>query len=90
MNDQHFTLGSDNAYKDLGYENPEEMQRKSILIHALNLLIKQARISEYELKIRLGISLDHLKSISNGKFFNISENEIVGYIERLKSNNPSK
>ena len=76
-------VGSTNVYADMGYPNPEEMQRKSSLARAISQGIKAKGLTQQQAAELLGIEQAKLSKITRGQFRDVSEATMLEFVSKL-------
>lgn len=75
--------GSTNVYRDLGYANHEEMERKARLATAINRSLDARRLTPEFAAQRLACDEAHLSKLRRGQFRDIDEAEMLDMLCRL-------
>ena len=75
--------GSTNVYADMGYPNPEEMQRKSSLARAISQGIKARGLTQQQAAELLGIDQAKISKITRGQFRGVSEAKMLELVTKL-------
>jgi predicted XRE-type DNA-binding protein len=78
--------GSDNVYADLGYMDAAEMQRKSMLAHAIAMSIKARKLTQEAAAQLLGIDQAKISRITRGQFRGVSEAKMLELMAKLGHN----
>lgn len=76
-------VGSTNVYADMGYPNPEEMQRKSSLARAISQGIKARGLTQQQAAELLGIDQAKISKITRGQFRGVSEAKMLELVSKL-------
>lgn len=76
-------VGSTNVYRDLGYPNADEMQRKSQLAAEIARSIKARHLTQEEAAVRLGIDQSKISRIVRGQFRGVSEAKLLELVTKL-------
>jgi predicted XRE-type DNA-binding protein len=78
-----FEKGSGNVYQDLGYPNPEDMGRKSDLVHRLDKIIRDRGISQTLAAQIMGVDQSDLSKILRGQFRSVTFDKIFDMLSAL-------
>lgn len=75
--------GTTNVYRDLGYPNPEEMERKARLATAIMRGLQARRLTPELAAQRLGCDQPQLSKLRRGQFRDIDEAKMLAMLSRL-------
>ncbi len=78
--------GSDNIFKDLGFENPEEWQAKARLASEILKGIQSYGWSRAEASSRLDVSQDDVLNIQQGQFDHFTIDWLARRLMKLERN----
>ena len=77
MEDIAYTVGSDNVYADLGYEQSEEMRAKADLVFRLAHIITERGLTQVQAAEALGLPQPKVSALLRGHFSGFSLERIV-------------
>ena len=77
------TPSSGNVFKDLEFENPEEMLLKSDLIDKIDEIIEKKGLTKKAASKLLGLKQTEIAAITNGKFPDYSLNQLICFLALL-------
>jgi predicted XRE-type DNA-binding protein len=75
--------GSGNVYRDLGFEDAEEMLVKAQLVHKISEIIRSKGLTQTEAAKVLGLTQPKLSGILRGQFRGISERKLIACLTSL-------
>lgn len=78
-----YEVGTGNVYRDLGYPNPEEMGRKSDLVHRIDNIIRERGMSQTVAAQQMGVDQSDLSKILRGQFRSITLDKIFDMLGAL-------
>lgn len=75
------TASSGNIFKDIGFENPEEMLTKAELVFQINTKLNKNELTPNQICNYLNINLNTLTKILRGKLSLISIKDLMSVIK---------
>ncbi len=78
-----YTIGSGNVFKDLEFENPEEMLIKCSLVIQIDKIIEQQKLTKRTASKLLGLKQTEITAITNGKFPDYSLDQLICFLDLL-------
>ncbi|MBY0248837.1 MAG: helix-turn-helix domain-containing protein [Nitrospira sp.] len=85
MNEK-ITRGSDNIFKDLGFENPEEYQAKADLALHIIKIIESRRLTQKEAAAVIGAAQPDLSKLKHGQLTGFTLDRLFSFLLRLNRN----
>ena len=85
MNEK-ITRGSDNIFKDLGFENPEEYQAKADLALHIIRIIESRRLTQKEAAAVIGAAQPDLSKLKHGQLTGFTLDRLFSFLLRLNRN----
>ena len=83
MEDNSFTIGSNNVFADLGLSNPEERLAKAELAWQINYLIKQRKLTQIAAAKLLGVDQPKISALNSGKLAGFSLERLFSFLNIL-------
>lgn len=83
MNKKKYHRGSGNVYKDLGFNNAEEMQAKAQLASSILSIIEKKKWTQKEAAEILGITQPKISLLSRGQFSGFSMEKLIKLLNKL-------
>ncbi len=77
------TRGSGNVFKDLGFENADELQAEAVLAHEICTIIKQRKLSQRQAAKLLGLDQADVSKLVNGRYTGFSLRRLVNLLNKL-------
>lgn len=77
------TIGSGNAFLDMGHQNPEEALAKSNLAHQISKVIKSRKLTQKQTAEILGISQPNVSDIVRGNLQKYSIDRLMRFLRVL-------
>jgi predicted XRE-type DNA-binding protein len=84
MND--VTVGSDNVFADLGFEDAGEMLTRADLTLRIYHIIKERNLTVKKAAVMLGLPQAEVAALMNGKFNDYSIDRLLHLLTRLDQN----
>ncbi len=78
-----YEKGSGNVYRDLGFPNPEDMGRKSDLVHRIDRIIRESGMSQTLAAQRMGVDQSDLSKILRGQFRSVTFDRLFDMLSAL-------
>lgn len=72
-----------NVYEALGFADPEAMQEKARLAHALTRAIENQQLTRQQAAARLGMAEDALHDLLRGHFRDLGISDLQSLLERI-------
>lgn len=85
INDIAVEHGSGNVYADLGFPDADEMLAKAKLTNEISQIIENLHLTQECTAELLGMPLPEFSDLLRGKFRDVSQAKIMGYLNQLKS-----
>ena len=76
-------MGSDNVYKDLGFQNAEAMLARARIVAEIVRIIRARRLTQTTAAKVLGLSQPKVLALLNGQFQDYSPGRLIGLLNRL-------
>jgi|LNFM01.2.fsa_nt_gb predicted XRE-type DNA-binding protein len=83
---EKITRGSDNIFKDLGFENPEEYQAKADLALHIIKIIESRRLTQKEAAAVIGAAQPDLSKLKHGQLTGFTLDRLFSFLLRLNRN----
>jgi len=83
---EKITRGSDNIFKDLGFENPEEYQAKADLALHIITIIESRRLTQKEAAAVIGAAQPDLSKLKHGQLTGFTLDRLFSFLLRLNRN----
>lgn len=83
---EKITRGSDNIFKDLGFENPEEYQAKADLALHIIKIIESGRLTQKEAAAVIGAAQPDLSKLKHGQLTGFTLDRLFSFLLRLNRN----
>lgn len=83
---EKITRGSDNIFKDLGFENPEEYQAKADLALHIIKIIESRRLTQKEAAAVIGAAQPDLSKLKHGQLRGFTLDRLFSFLLRLNRN----
>jgi len=77
------TIGSSNIFAELGFDYPEEMETKAILVSQINAIIKNRKLTQKKAGEILGITQSRVSDLSRGGLSGFSVDRILRLLNKL-------
>ena len=74
------------VYEDLGFENPQEWEAKSLLAAQIMEKIRKNGWNQMEAAEFLGVKKSEISNINRGQFGRYTIDRLVGYLRKLGMN----
>lgn len=84
MDGERFTPGSGNAYRDLGYDDPEGMSEKAGLVMALSEVMARDGMTDAQLASVIGLTPARVHDLVRGQFSKTRVADIACYLATLE------
>ncbi len=78
-----FEKGSGNVFRDLGLPNPDEMGRKSDLVHRIDKIIRGCAMSQTLAAQKMGVDQSDLSKILGGQFRSVTFDKLFDMLIAL-------
>lgn len=78
-----FEKSSGNIYRDLGFPNPDDMGRKSDLVHRIDKIIRESGMSQTQAAQKMGVDQSDLSKILRGQFRSVTFDKIFEMLSAL-------
>ena len=78
-----FEKGSGNVFRDLGIPNPDEMGRKSDLVHRIDKIIGERGMSQTLAAQKMGVDQSDLSKILRGQFRSVTFDKLFDMLSAL-------
>ena len=78
-----YVRGSDNVYRDLGFENSEEELAKARLASMIYDIIEERALTQVEAAKVLGIDQPKVSALKNGRLGGFSIERLFSYLRKL-------
>lgn len=82
-NDARFTLGSDNIFADLGFENPVEELAKSTLAIIIDRVIHERGLTQRAAAALMGTEQQKISHLLRGRFGEFSTQQLMEFLTAL-------
>ena len=76
-------IGSDNVFKDIGYDDPEERHAKSELVRKINAFIDKNRLTQDKVSKLIGMDKKNIKFLRMGIVNWLSLEQLVCILSKL-------
>lgn len=83
---EKITRGSDNIFKDLGFENHEEYQAKADLALHIIKIIESRRLTQKEAAAVIGAAQPDLSKLKHGQLTGFTLDRLFSFLLRLNRN----
>lgn len=77
------TRGSENVFKDLGFENADELQAEALLAHQICAILKRLSLSQRAAAKLLSIAPADVNKLMNGNYTGFSIRRLAVLLTRL-------
>ena len=77
------TRGTSNVFADLGYPDAEERQTKLRLVHAINGIVDQRRLTQAAAAVKLGVSQPKVSALTHYKLDGFSVERLMSFLTAL-------
>ena len=77
------TRGSGNVFKDLGFENADELQAEAILAYEIHTILKRRKLSQRQAAKLLGLDQADVNKLVNGRYTGFSLRRLVNLSNKL-------
>jgi predicted XRE-type DNA-binding protein len=81
--DSQYTVGNDNIYADLGFEDPELELSKAELARQISALIASQRLTQVRAAEKLGIDQPKVSALRRGRLGGFSLERLMTLLTRL-------
>ena len=78
-----FEICSGNVFADIGFDNAEEMQFKSVLVRQINQTIKSRELTSIQVRDLLNIDEAMLSNLSRGRLTELTIEHLFRYLNIL-------
>jgi predicted XRE-type DNA-binding protein len=78
-----FEVSTDNIFADLGIENAEELQAKSMIGYHVIQLLKEKTLKQREIGELLGVKQAEVSHLLNGHFSRFTTDKLLDFLKRL-------
>jgi predicted XRE-type DNA-binding protein len=83
MSKPAFHKSSGNVYKDLGFDDAEEMQAKAMLVSRIISIISDKKWSQKKAALALGLTQPKISLLSRGQFSGFSLGKLLNLLSKL-------
>jgi predicted XRE-type DNA-binding protein len=77
------TVGSENVFRDLGLENPEELQAKAILAHYIIRAIDKRGLTQIQAAQIIGATQPNVSDLFRGRIDGFTIDRLAKYLNAL-------
>ena len=81
--DSEYTVGSDNVFEDLGFEQPDEELAKAKLVMAIGQAIRERDLTQVQAASLLGLDQPKVSALLKGRFGGFSTDRLLRLLVAL-------
>jgi predicted XRE-type DNA-binding protein len=78
-----YTVGSGNVYADLGLDNAEELQARSLIGFYILEILKDKNLKQKEIAILLNVKQAEVSHLMNGHFSRFTTDKLLDFLKKL-------